>query len=98
MGRHVQVVRLSSKGQIIIPVAFRRQLSLKTGQPLTVRAQGTSAIVFSPLDKNSRDLASMLERARSWLKTSGRDLVEELHERRENERQREVAKGVRRRH
>ena len=38
MGRESTIVRVSSKGQIVIPVAVRRRLGLKTGQPLAIRA------------------------------------------------------------
>jgi hypothetical protein len=31
MGRQSTIVRVSSKGQIVIPVAVRRRLGLKTG-------------------------------------------------------------------
>ena len=88
MARHAQVVRLSSKGQLVIPAPLRRQLGLKTGQALAVRTGARREIVLSPAD--SEGLEVMLRRARSWLPGQRRDLVEELHERRRREREREV--------
>ena len=88
MARHAQVVRLSSKGQLVIPAALRRRLGLKTGQALAVRTRPHREIVLSPAE-DSQGLETMLRRARSWAGRRRRDLVEELHERRRRERERE---------
>ncbi len=90
MARHAQVVRLSSKGQLVIPAALRRKLGLKTGQALAVRTGQHREIVFSPAEADSQGLEMMLRRARSWAAGQRRDLVNELHERRRREREREV--------
>ena len=88
MARQAQVVRLSSKGQLVIPVPLRRQLGLKTGQALVVRSGPHRQIVLSPAGADSQGLEMMLRRARSWAGSRRRDLVEELHERRRRERER----------
>jgi AbrB family looped-hinge helix DNA binding protein len=90
MARQTQVVLLSSKGQLVIPAALRRKLGLKTGQALAVRAGTHREIVLSPAEAGSQGLDMMLRRARSWAAGRHRDLVEELHERRRRERDREV--------
>jgi AbrB family looped-hinge helix DNA binding protein len=90
MAKHAHVVRLSSKGQLVIPAALRRSLGLKTGQALAVRAGAHREIVFSPAEASSQDLETMLRRARSWKSGQRRDLVEELHERRRRERDRDL--------
>jgi AbrB family looped-hinge helix DNA binding protein len=41
-------VRLSSKGQIVIPLEVRRRLGLKTGDPLVIVAQDGEAILMTP--------------------------------------------------
>ena len=92
MPRHATVVRLSSKGQLVIPAALRRKLGLKTGQALAVRAGAHRDIVLSPAEEASQGLDAMLRQARSWADGRGRDLVEELHERRRRERTREALK------
>lgn len=90
MARHAQVVRLSSKGQLVIPAPLRRRLGLKTGQSLAVRTGRQGEIVLSPAEADAEGLEQMLRRARSWAVGRRRDLVAELHERRRREREREV--------
>ena len=89
MGRHARVVRLSSKGQLVIPAPLRRKLGWKTGQALAVRTGSHREIVFSPAEADSQSLEMMLRRARSWAAGRRRDLVEELHARRRRERERD---------
>ena len=90
MARHTTIVRLSSKGQLVIPAALRRKLGLKAGQALAVRSGARREIVLSPAEADERSVDSMLRRARSWAPERRRDLVEELHERRRREREREA--------
>ncbi len=90
MRNPVQIVRLSSKGQIIIPSSIRKSLSLRVGQPLVVREREGREIVFIPLENEALDLDSLLERARDWVEAAGRDLAEDLHLRRLQEREKEV--------
>jgi len=89
MARHATVVRLSSKGQLVIPAALRRRLGLKTGQALAVRTGAHREIVLSPAEADSQGVEATLRRARSWGEARRRDLVEELHQRRRRERERE---------
>ena len=88
MPRSASVVRLSSKGQVVIPVHIRRQLGLRTGQPLAVRTGRRSDIILGPAPERARDVEALLRRARSWAAPRKRDLVAELHERRRQERAR----------
>jgi AbrB family looped-hinge helix DNA binding protein len=92
MGRHSTVVRLSSKGQLVIPAALRRRLGLKTGQALAVREGADREIVITPAETDSQALEKALRRARSWTAGRRRDLVEELHRRRRREREREAGR------
>ena len=89
---------LSSKGQVVIPAGVRRRLRLKTGQGLMVRAQANREVVFAPIEDDRQNLDEMLERARAWVDRSGRDLVEEFHERRRGEREREERNRAARSH
>jgi len=88
MSRSASVVRLSSKGQVVIPVRIRRQLGLRTGQPLAVRTGRHADIILGPATERGRDIEALLRRARSWDAARKRDLVAELHERRRQERAR----------
>ncbi|MBI4584816.1 MAG: AbrB/MazE/SpoVT family DNA-binding domain-containing protein [Planctomycetes bacterium] len=90
MRNPVHVVRLSSKGQIIIPASIRKSFSLRVGQPLVVREREGREIVFIPLEKEALDLDDLLEKARDWVEGAGRDLVEDLHNRRRLEREKEA--------
>lgn len=87
MARRAAVVRLSSKGQLVIPAPLRRKLGLKTGEALAVRTRANREIVLSPAEADSQGFEVMLRRARSWTGARRRDLVEELHQRRGRERE-----------
>jgi len=95
MPRRASVVRLSSKGQVVIPASVRRQLRLKAGQTLAVRTGRGRQVVLLPVGDGAPDVEEMLRRARAWVSRTGRDLVEELHERRRRERAREAPIGGR---
>jgi AbrB family looped-hinge helix DNA binding protein len=88
MPRRTTVIRLSSKGQLVIPALVRRQLGLRTGQALAIRTGPRREIVLGPAEEESSSLDAMLARARSWSQARERDLVEELHDRRRRERAR----------
>ncbi len=94
MGRRSTIVRVSSKGQIVIPVAFRRRLGLKTGLPLAVRAGTQDDII----ERDSNAVDEMLRRLRAAAKKLGGDPLRELHERRRREREIEARKRARWRH
>lgn len=96
MGKPARVVRLSSKGQIVIPAEVRRRAGLRAGDALVVRSGAGGEIVFTPEKELSDDLDKALRDAgkwfRSWKKRTGRDPLEELHERRRKERELESKK------
>lgn len=99
MGREARIVRLSSKGQIVIPAEYRRKLGLRRGHALAVRSGAGRELIFNPVEDAAEDLDTRLERARawfaSWRRKTGRDPLEEFHERRRKEREREAKKRER---
>ena len=95
MGRESTIVRVSSKGQIVIPVAVRRRLGIKTGQPLAIRANTQDEIVLRPADRDSDAVDEMLRRLRAAARKLGGDPLRELQERRRRERAREARKHER---
>ncbi|PYU96913.1 MAG: hypothetical protein DMG08_01165 [Acidobacteria bacterium] len=95
MPRKTRVVRLSSKGQIIIPASLRRQLGLKKGQAMEVRRGDGRELIFAPVEEQNLDLEAMLAQARAWF-AKAKDPVEELHRRRKKERELEVQRRERR--
>lgn len=89
-----ETVRLSSKGQIVIPARIRRELGLKTGRVMLVTTKSPRQIVLSLPEDNGESLESMLKRSRAW--KSPVDEVEELHKMRQRERVREALNRERR--
>src|SRR2546426_8185980 len=71
VGRESTIVRVSSKGQIVIPVAVRRRLGLKTGQPLAIRATTQDEIVLRPADRDADAVDEMLRRLRAAARKLG---------------------------
>lgn len=86
-------VRLSSKGQVVIPASIRRELGLKTGRVLRVRAQSPRQIVLSLPEEEPESLEEMLKRARAW--KSKVNLVDELHSWRQRQREEEARRRER---
>ncbi len=81
-----QTVRISSKGQIVIPVSVRRAMGLSLGGELRVRLESPRRLVLTVPEYDDTELRRIFERSREWTRKTGRDLVEELHERRRRER------------
>ena len=48
MARIVRPIRVSTKGQMIIPVAVRRKLSIKPGDQLVIVSGDSEAIIMKP--------------------------------------------------
>ncbi len=70
----------------MIPVAVRRRLGLKTGQPLTIRANTQDEIVLQPADRDADAVDEMLWRLRAAARKLGGDPLRALHARRRRER------------
>jgi AbrB family looped-hinge helix DNA binding protein len=81
-----QTLRMSSKGQVVLPVDVRRELGLASGRELRIRRQGRS-IILTPVEASDLSVEDALEKLRSASSSFGRDLVEELHARRREERE-----------
>ena len=80
-------VRMSSKGQIVIPAHVRRALGLKTGRILRLSTMSPRQILLSLPGDEEESLDEMLKRSRAW---RGPDLVEELHKLRQRGRDEEA--------
>jgi AbrB family looped-hinge helix DNA binding protein len=80
--------KLSSKGQLVIPAAFREELGLETGTRIAIRIEG-SRIVLDP-----QSLAAKLRLIESLrgLTKGGPSMTDELLEDRRRERATELAK------
>ena len=79
-----RTIKVSSKGQVVIPAEIRRELDIGRDSRLTVEVKGDK-IVLEPI-RRSQWQAYRGEFAR------GASLVDELEEERRREREREVEK------
>ena len=52
--------KISTKGQVVLPVIVRRQLGLRAGDPLDARVEGES-IVLTPRRKRSRKVKIVID-------------------------------------
>ena len=62
----MQLVSVSSKGQIAIPVSYRKALSIKEGSQLVIYSDGEN-IILKPIELPSEDkLSAALANAREY--------------------------------
>ena len=71
MARERAIVRLSSKGQLVIPAGLRRQLGLRAGQTLALRRGADREIVITPAEAGSETLEAALTLVSHALLTLG---------------------------
>ena len=78
-----ELTKLSSKGQVVLPLAIRRQLKLVAGVKFVVMGD-RDTIVLKRIEKPSLDRArALLERSREWAKRAGltkRDVKDAIRE------------------
>ena len=67
----MQLVSVSSKGQIAIPVSYRKALSIKEGSQLIIYSDGEN-IILKPVELPTEDkLSSALAKAREFAEKDG---------------------------
>ena len=67
----VDVLSVSSKGQIVLPAAMRKALSISSGDKLIAYSSGDS-ILLKPLEvPKEDDCKKWLDEARAWAAESG---------------------------
>lgn len=67
----VEVLTVSSKGQVVLPAAIRRALSITSGSKLVAYASG-NAIVLKMIELPAEsDFKAMLDEAEQWAKEAG---------------------------
>ncbi len=81
------VTRLSTRGQVVIPASVRRRIGLVPGDDLTVDLGSDRSIILRR--RSPVELRDQLEAGYRWLKATGVDPVEALHEARRRARHRE---------
>ena len=86
-------IKVSSKGQVVIPAWVREALKLKAGDELLVRLEpGQPGGCVLTRGMTAAEIEKMLEPGYRWFEETGVDLVEELHEARRKTRMRERAR------
>ena len=67
----MQFVTVSSKGQIAIPVSYRKAFSIKEGSQLVIYSDGEN-IILKPVELPSEDkLSALLAKAREYAEKEG---------------------------
>ena len=67
----MQLVSVSSKGQIAIPISYRKALSIKEGSQLVIYSDGEN-IILKPVELPSEDkLSALLAKAREYAEKEG---------------------------
>ena len=67
----MQLVSVSSKGQIAIPVSYRKALSIKEGSQLVIYSDGEN-IILKPVELPTEDkLSEALAKAREYAEKEG---------------------------
>ena len=67
----VQIVSVSSKGQIAIPASYRKALSIKEGSQLVIYSDGEN-IILKPVELPAEDkLSAALKKAMEYAEKEG---------------------------
>ena len=67
----MQFVTVSSKGQIAIPISYRKALSIKEGSQLVIYSDGEN-IILKPVELPSEDkLSAALAKAKEYAENEG---------------------------
>lgn len=80
-------VRISSKGQIVLPARVRRELGWGTGRVLQVKLRRQGGVILTAEHMDWEAIEEARRRFQDWFDATGVDPVEELHERRRRERE-----------
>lgn len=72
----IEMTKVSSKGQIVIPQSIRRELSLKTGSKCILRQVGKKVILI-PQDEFEKELHAIEHENKQWNKLIERSLYKD---------------------
>ena len=88
---NTELITMSSKGQIILPMSMRKSLSLKTGDKLAVHSSN-GVIMLKPVAiPTADDFSEWLLEAQEWAASVGykegdvNDIIKSVRERKRNE-------------
>jgi AbrB family looped-hinge helix DNA binding protein len=67
---NVELTKVSSRGQVVIPQRIREKLGLAEGMPLAVTEQG-NCVIFQKMEFPKFDLKAMLSESHKFAKQKG---------------------------
>lgn len=68
---NVQVITITSKGQIAIPVKMREELSIKSGDKILAYTYGDTIMLKVLKLPDSSEFKKQLDEAQAWAKSNG---------------------------
>lgn len=71
LGVAVDVLSVSSKGQIVLPMEIRKKMDIKTGSKLAAYAMGDTIMLKMINMPTERDFKKSLDDAQRWAKEAG---------------------------
>jgi len=84
-----KTIRLSSKGQLVVPAWVRKRLSLAAGDEFTIEVPPGSGKTIILKGRSGQEVQRLLEKGYRWLKATREDPLARLNEARRRERERE---------
>ncbi len=67
----LETTRLSSKGQVVLPLAIRRKLHLSNGEKFAVMGEGDTVILKKIATPPLSEIRRLLERSRQYARRVG---------------------------
>lgn len=67
----VETTRLSSKGQVVLPLAIRRRLHLASGAKFAVLGEGDTVILKKLAPPSTHELRRLLQASRQYARQAG---------------------------
>lgn len=71
MNMNPQIITVTTKGQIAIPVSIRKELSIETGDKLVIYAYGDSMILKVLKLPSAENFKKTMDEAQAWAKEAG---------------------------
>lgn len=71
MNTTFEVTSLSSKGQIVIPSAMRKELGMKAGTKLMICSYGEDILLKKIQEPKKDDFRELIKKSRAWAKSRG---------------------------
>lgn len=86
-----QILTVSSKGQISLPIEFRRNMAIDTGDKLVAYAYGDTIMLKTLKLPTAEECKAAMDEAQAWAASVGykeedvNDIIKEVRQRKRNE-------------